>query len=210
MAELVAYQIYYDEKSKENLLPGFRPYYNETCNEFFENQVIRDLYVCGDYFGVFSHRAKEKIIFKEQDQPFSFDSLQYFVNLYGCDVYGFQKRRKAENIITQADNYHPNFTVYTKRILNEIGWELPKRLEFITLFNYFVAKANIYEDYKRTLLIPAMDFMKTMPELYQDAGYKKEKPKGMSHYPYHPFICERLFSVYVQKHFKDLTKRQLY
>jgi hypothetical protein len=51
-------------------------------------------------------------------------------------------------------------------------------------------------------LEPAMEVMETMPELMQNSGYPKVLPEhlqrqwGINYYPYHTFLCERMFSFY--------------
>jgi hypothetical protein len=207
-------QIYFDQASKANLLEGAIPYYNQYLTEFFENEVIATLPITGDYHGVFSHDIAFEMVFKMDGLPFTIYNLKLLIDRYPSDIYSFQKRRQSPNIVYQADNYHPNFSKYMVNVLDAIGWQLPKRLDFIILFNHFVAKSELYQRYVDELLKPAMEVMKTMPKLYANAGYKKLTPVNVAtnwgHYPYHPFLCERLPSIFVQKHIKEIKCKHLF
>lgn len=223
--KLTVYQIYYSERTYVNCYQGrkwWKPYNNiGKLTPYFENQVIVDLINQGkhkqsEYFGVFSHDIGKEISFKEKGEPFSPESLLKCMD--GTDVFSFQKRRQQENIVYQAENYHPGIVKDTEFILNEIGYEIPKKLDSIILFNHFVMKSDLYERYVKEMLKPAMKVMETMPELHRDAGYKKlkkgEHPDftehlGYSHYPIHPFLLERLPSVWMVYN-KDLTFKHLF
>ena len=56
--------------------------------------------------------------------------------------------------------------------------------------------------------------METMPELWQNAGYVEPLPEdlkqkwGVSFYPYHSFVLERLFSYYCHVNKSKLWKNQ--
>jgi hypothetical protein len=58
----------------------------------------------------------------------------------------------------------------------------------------------------KEMLGPTMDIMKGMPELMENSRYPKALPDhlkksfGINHYPYHPFLCERMFSYFVHLH----------
>lgn len=219
--KLTIYQIYYDEKSRENCYS--RDWWHPISNEgrltvFFENSVIvrliqNRLHEDSEYFGVFSHDIKSEIPFKHNGLVFSPESLLSCMQS-GEDVFSFQSRRSNKNIVLQAEQYHPGFVSYTRQILNEIGYDIPKQLSKIVLFNHFVAKSDVYAKYVNEMLIPAMDVMLNMKELYADAGYKKRhksfsKELGFNHYPYHPFICERLMSVWLEYN-KEITFKQIF
>ena len=218
MAEkLKVYQIYYSDKTKENCFHGrdwWIPYNNEgNLTPFFENEVINRGFILSfqnecEYLGVFSHDIAQEIKFKEGNLSFSPENLRSVIGDH--DVYSFQKRRHQKNIVLQAENYHPGIVEYTKKILGEIGYDLPKKLDKIVLFNHFVMRPDIYEEYYNQMLGPAIEVMSQMDELHKDAGYRRLSGKKAnftltdnqgneySHYPYHPFICERLVSVWLQ------------
>jgi hypothetical protein len=214
MAETIIHQIYFDSKSKANLLVGAVPVYNPVLSEFFENDIIAKLELTGDYNGIFSHDIANEMVFKQDGLPFTIANLKNAIDLHPADIYSFQNRRHNTNIVYQADNYHPNFSIYMAKILDQIGWSIPKRLDFVILFNHFVARTELYERYRTELLLPAMKVMRNMNELYTDAKYKKVLPKNVADnwgfYPYHPFICERLPSIFVQKYIKEIKCKHLY
>ena len=220
------WQVYFDEKSKANCYDWTRPWNNEvSLTEFFENSVIAKLIEIAihkecssyfNYFGVWSHDIKNEMVFKEGlnnlKLKFNRANLILAANTYGCDAYGFQKRRSNPNIIKQADRYHPGFIEIMEACLPE-GYDIPNKLDPIILFNHFIARPQIYEDYYYELLKPAMAKLKEIPEAYNDAGYGKlnrkpsegfkerfQKAFGKPHYPFHPFICERLPSLFMMKH----------
>jgi len=211
------FQTYYDKETKD--MVEFEPYYNNNLTEFFENSVILDLIKQGKceegYFGVFGPHIREKINFKQDGFLFNAPNLYKVIKQYDCDVYSFCSRRKQENIVLQAERYHPGFVDMMNKILDSVGLKLPKKLSKIVLFNNLVAKQNFWHNYTKDLLIPAMNLLSNMPEAYQDSGYSKissvrrmtpEKTErfmaafGKPHYPYHPFLCERLPSIYLELH----------
>ena len=238
--KLTAYQIHFNERSKANCFPEsdwWKHYDNsDKLTEYFENSVIVDLiskgdHVGSDYFGVFSHDVAGHIHFAEmldgRKLRFSPDALRDIVMAYpGVDVFSFQKRRKNQNIVLQAENYHPGFVGYMTDILRNTGFmdSVPSQLDHIILFNHFVAKSDIYEQYVKELLMPAMDVMKYMAGLWEDSGYIKhhvhgkimpdnwqdhfQKSFGVPYYPYHAFLCERLPSIFCQKH--KLNVKQIF
>lgn len=214
------HQVYFDEESKENCDPAWNHYDNSyRLTEYFENQVIADLLEKGEhykteYFAVFSHDVNLNINFREDNLPFSPDNLETIVQKYKVDCFSFQKRRRQENIVVQAEQYHHGFIDMTNKILKHCGMgELPAKLDKIVLFNLMVCNQKFWDAYYEDLLKPAMEIMKEMPELMQDSKYaligrpmtvdKAERFKkafGNTWYPYHPFVCERLASIYLQLH----------
>lgn len=206
------YQIYYDEQTKKNCLEGFEPYYNEKCSEFFENDVILKLVTEGkhkgsEYFGIFSHSFQHKIhIWPE--------IIFRMINEDEKDVYSFFANMNTNNIFLKGDQWHDNFSFVCKKILEKIGYRVDiadpnYKTRCIVYQNHFVAKAEIYEDYVKTVLGPAIEIMNTDEEvraiLWKDAKYHKaskmknrlKEQIGIDYYPYHPFVCERLFSFYM-------------
>ena len=235
MKKIEVYQIYFNEQSKANCFPEWKHYDNSgKLTEYFENSVIVDLINKGahknsEYFAVFSHDIKKEIIFKESistDLKYKFgpQELETVITKFypDTDWFAFEKRRKQKNIVTQAERYHPGFIAAMEIILKETGFmeKIPVALPKIVLFNHFIAKSDLYEQYVKELLIPAMEVMKGMPELFDDARYIRrgnvphgktmpdnwtehfKRAFGVPHYPYHPFICERLPSVFLSKYSK--------
>jgi hypothetical protein len=220
------WQVYFDEASKGNCYPEFNHYDNsERLTELFENEVIISLVQMGEhlkakYFGVWSHDIKDELVFKENGQKFSPDYLNELVSKMDFPVIGFQKRRKNPNIIIQAEHYHPGFVDIMKKVLEITGYmpEIPSRINNILLFNHFLMRSDVYEQYVNELLIPAVNALKEIPEAMGDAKYsRKRTPEtearfmtayGKPYYPFHPFILERMPSLFVQKN--RLTVKHLF
>ncbi|NEO72138.1 hypothetical protein [Moorena sp. SIO3H5] len=220
---LTAYQIYFDGHSKKNLLPGFTPYDNSgKLTEFFENEpisVIADRRHDSDYLGVFSHDINVGFPFYEEIYgerlKFGFEGLEKAIAFHyhheNPDVFGFCKRRSNPNIVRQAENYHPGIYSMIEKIVQDTGFcdKIPDTVPPI-LFNYWIAKTAIYSEYVTQLLRPAMAIMKDMAVLWQDSRYQSiskrhNKPEdrrkfsdawGTPWIPYHPFVCERLPSIF--------------
>lgn len=217
---LKIFQIYYDEAQLSKL--EYTPYHNPDANEFFESQVIADLikdkqHLECDYFGVLSHKLREKIfiskriwrnpnIVNRSENQFSPELFKHLLSEYQPDVMSLQ-RHDPHDPIALANRYHPKFALYFTQIMNRIGYDFkPTYFENVFYCNYFVAKPEIYEKYVKEMLYPAMDEMKKMPELWNNSQYPATLPYSLqakwkiSHYPYHAFICERMFSYFAHIH----------
>lgn len=212
------WQNYFDEATKKACNPAWNHYDNsEGLTEFFENTVIVDLIKRGehykeDYFGLFSHDVEESIPFKSIDNKrFSPHHLEEVIKNHPADAYGFALRRQNENISLQAERYHPGFNDIMDQVLEACGYKLPPKLDHIILFNLMVCSGEFWGDYYHKMLKPAMEALKDIPEAYNDSRYQligrpmtpeKEarfiKAFGKPYYPFHPFICERLASIFLQ------------
>jgi hypothetical protein len=213
---LKVYQIYYDQSQLSKL--DYAPYLNDNCTIYFESQVMVDLINQGahndfSYFGVVSHKLREKLSFaktysisniaNKSVQEFTPEMFEHELFLKQPDVFSFQ-RHPPHDPITFADNFHAGFSGYFKKIMGEIGYNWsPTVFQNIFYCNYFAARSDIYEHFVKTMLEPAMEVMNYMPELQRNSGYPKKLPEhlqrkwGFDYYPYHAFLCERMFSFYV-------------
>ncbi len=209
------YQIYFKPEQFQEL--SYEGYLNNNCTVFFENSVIRDLVNSGahhgqDYFGVVSYKLKHKIdltkrwkilnISNASGNVFTPESFQRELYIHNPDAMSFQ-RHLSHDPVSFADQFHPNFSKYFKHIMGKIGYTwVPTHIRDVFYCNYFVAKSDLYNKYVKEMLSPAMDVMATMPELMGNSHYPHPLPEhlkqsfGISHYPYHPFICERMFSFF--------------
>jgi hypothetical protein len=215
------YQIFFRKEQICKL--DYFPVYNFDCTVFFENSVIRklinhNLHLESDYFGVVSHKLREKIgitktnwkncknIANVSVNDFTPEQFKQELYKHRPDAMSFQ-RHMPHDPIRVADRYHPNFSKYFKEIMNKAGykWE-PTHFEDVFYCNYFVAKSEIYEKYVKEMLAPCMDIMEGMPELMENSRYPDPLPEhlkikfGINNYPYHPFLCERMFSYFSHLH----------
>lgn len=215
------WQIYYDRDTRRNCVDGWNHYDNSgKLTPFFENTPILKLVSKGehlkaDYFGVFSHDVQKHHTRKnrmgQRLNPFSLDNTLRREN---ADVVSFFSGRKNTNILTQGANYHhPNYQPAVELLLNHLGLQYPRKLNFVILFNHFVMRSQVYQEYVDSTLRPAMEFMSsdaTMKKLLMvNAKYKNRvnnemKKAGLQWYPLHPFICERLPSVFIQQRLRNL------
>lgn len=223
------FQLYYDGQTKGNCIsfPGFEPVENGGLDIFFENHFIEGLgqhawYSCfkNKYIGAISHN----FFIKNSILP---ETIKSEINKSQVDVYSFSRGQKVRNVIDTAENYHPGFKRAMQILLDAIGYEVdinePTRM--VCYQNAFIAKSEIYKDYVDRLLSPALSSMSVKgwneefdKIVYSDSGYYRKKQAeikerlikytGLPYYPYHPFICERLFSLYMQKN-KHITFKHL-
>lgn len=220
-AGLKIFQIYYKDEQLPEL--DYTPYRNARCNYYFEHQVMVDLINQGAhlesyYFGVLSHKFREKISFTKHSgiSNIANKSVQEFTpELFERELFRGHpdamsvQRHIPHDPISFGDRFHPGLSALFQRVLNEIGYNWsPTPLANVFYCNYFVARSDVYEDYVKTMLEPAMEVMDRMPELLKNSGYPKPLPDnlrdawGIDYYPYHTFICERMFSYYA--HLKNL------
>lgn len=218
MATCKVYQIYYDEGSKEACYPEFEHYENKVCSPFFENSIItkliaEDRHIETDYFGVFSGNFKHKMTVTRDSQKYS---PQIILNSLDTDVVSFFRGHQNKNVVNKAELFHPGFKRALINTLNAIGFEvdLEKDTRFTVYQNHFIARSDIYEKYVNELLEPAIKEMCNTANkelqniIWQDSNYHKKKTMpdklkkelGVPYYPYHTFICERLFSIFLNKY----------
>lgn len=224
MKFLTVYQIYFHPDQLATLEQEYIPYYNNDCTVFFENDIIRKLiteqkHIGSEYFGVVSHKLREKIgdimktkwaghpnISNHSTNEFTPELFEAELEKHRPDVMSFQRHHRHDPI-SFADKFHPYFSAYFKIIMDKIGyaWK-PTNLEDVFYCNFFVAKCSIYERFVMDMLGPAIDVMKNMESLNRNSHYPHALPEelktkfNLDHYPYHPFLCERMFSYYVSLH----------
>jgi hypothetical protein len=193
------FQVYYKKEQLKKI--AYEPVFNQYCTEYFENTVIRQLildqkeHLKSEYIGVVSHNLMKKC------PDFSHEKLLQVIEKNPEVVILHSKRN--HDTIKFAELYHKGFITLFNRLLNKLGLPIIK-LETPIYYNHFIARSEIYYNYVQYLLAPAMYHMNGMPEFWGDSKYLKELPEDLvekwniKHYPFHPFICERLFSYYVQ------------
>lgn len=204
MELLKIYQVYYRDEQLPNL--DYTPYKNEDCTVFFENSIIAELIPKSEakYLGVVSWNLRPKIKSvlgpRINITPFYPETFSLKLDQLRPDVMGFCQYDPHDPIKTWC-GIHPELQEYFRDVLKKCGHEWrPKVYDDCFYSNAFVAKSEVYKKYVSELLIPAMGIMNTMPKLMNNSGYPRPLPIelrvkwGISYYPYHSFICERLFS----------------
>jgi hypothetical protein len=208
MAQKVDFwQICYGPGQECHLYPFAKAYKNTHLTEFFENEVILKVVPesTADKIGVCSWQLRDKLRFYiPPRREFTEDVLQE-----DYDVLLLTRNTHHHQMLAAADRWHPSFLRIFFAICDQIGLPRPTtEVKHPVYFNHFVAAREIYQEYVATALAPAMAVMTEDPEIsklcWQDSGYTKLKgttPQPVAdkwgYYPMHPFILERLFSVFI-------------
>ena len=124
----------------------------------------------------------------------------------GADIVSLTHHR-PHSTFKLADKYHPNISVLTQSLLNKIGFDhdLKSFDQNPKFFNYFVASPSVLEAFNNELLKPIIR-LANLPELMNNSKYPKAFPPnlaeiyGVNFWPYHPFIAERLITIFATKH----------
>lgn len=220
VAELT--QIYYHEAQKENIYPFAKPYFNENLTIFFENSIIRELVMRSEAksIGVCSWKLKEKLRWNIGKPQLPEHITEEVINS-DYEVLPFTRNSRSHQMLGAADMWHPGFRPTLKKILDILGINMPSEVKTPIYQNAFMAKREIYQDYIKSYLSPAMDLIKNDPEIYQmatvDSNYTKLAKKdavdtdylkskiGFGYYPLVPFLLERLFSIYIHNRNINVT-----
>lgn len=200
---------------------------NRFDMSLFENRVIAELCETKqldnqDIFGVFSHKFKamksaNKILGKYALQ-FTPENIQNFFDSSDTQLLSFFRNNKTKNIIIQAQANHPKtpFTEALDLVLKgaNIDFDVlrPRPHRFYIMRNAFMARFGVYQMYYKQVLKPCIEVMKDESNerlqtlLWKSANYSiermrfKDNPKltqFFNHYPLHPFILERLPSIWL-------------
>ncbi len=208
-AELV--QIFYHEDHLKELYPFAIPYDNRgKLTVFFENDVIRKVVMetTADKIGVCSWKlkAKQRGFYIGRPKEITQEVIEG-----DYDILSFTKNTKYHTMLASATQSHKFFQPTFDKILAHIGKTRPGEVKNPIYQNHFVARTDIYQDYVKNWLQPAISAIEGVPEIrelaYQDSNYSElsgqsaailKSQLGISYYPMVPFLLERLFSVYAQ------------
>jgi hypothetical protein len=204
MAEKIEfYQIYFKPTHLPALFPFAIPYYNATLTPFFENSVIKTLIQSSsaEKIGVCSWALKHKM--KMCLRPLTESVLHE-----DYDVLSFSRMSKHHKMLPSAEAWHPGFTALLTKIMSQVGYKVVQVPKYPIYQNAFVARTEIYREYVKDFLVPAMEVMSTDAECWKDSGYTKLKREplsdnakvdlGVGYYPMHTFLCERFFSQWLE------------
>lgn len=205
------HQIYYKEEQKKRCT--FSPYFNERCSVYFENAVILDKIddapksLADVFFGVLPWNVAQKISrMRLMPTPFRNILSEKEDALYEpVKNVLFLMKHIPHNPVSAATKIHPRFEEFWIELMRELRLDPKDNQEWrhIIYCNFFIAKRSLYKRYVDELLRPAVRIMELMPLLYVNSRYPKQITEelaiqtGYNHYTYHTFLCERLFSYWV-------------
>lgn len=201
-------QIYYDDSQLSELYPFAIPYKNEKLTVFFENSVIAEqvMKTKASKIGVCSWklRQKQRGFYIGRARPITQEVIDG-----DYDILSFTKNTKYHVMLAAAAQSHAYFQPTFDKILSAIGKTRPHEVKNPIYQNHFCAKREIYIDYVNNWLRPAMEVMSSDKEIrelcFKDSNYSAlsgeraenlQNQLGINYFPMHPFLLERLFSVY--------------
>jgi hypothetical protein len=208
MTEL--YQLFYKEEQKEKLYHFAIPYKTEGLTVFFENYWIRQLVwsTQAEKIGVTSWKLADKMRMRVGlREPLT----QHALNS-DYDVLSLTKNSLKHTMLAHLYQWHPKSKETMALLWQKLGLKLPGEVKNPIYQNHHCTKTEIYKDYVKNFLNPAMELTLSDEELnnlmLQPSGYgklsrgadmKSVKAKlGLDDYPLAPFILERCFSCYAQ------------
>lgn len=216
-AELI--QIYYREEQKSSCYPFARLYHNDALTIFFENKVISGLVstTTADKVGVCSWKLRDKLrYYIGRPRPLTEELINS-----DYDVLSFTRSTKYHQMLASGERWHKGFTKCITKIVEGIGSRCPGEVKNPIYQNAFMSRIDIYQDYVKNWLNPAMELILNDPEINKlalsDSNYSNLAKKdaatpeylqekiGMPFYPLAPFILERLFSIYVHNNKINVT-----
>lgn len=204
------FQIYYKEEQKQVLYPFATPYFNPDLTPFFENSVIRDLVraTTAEKIGIASPELYKKIGSQIPLRvPFEKKHLET-----DYDVLSLNRRQRDHKMMWLLDYWHPGAREIFNMIWEGIGLQVPGEPKHAMYNNHFVARADLYKEYVEVVLSPAMELMESDPVIkarcYEDSQYYRlannpelrarvQKFLNINYCPLHTFICERMFSCFI-------------
>ena len=204
------YQILYKEEQRAKIYPFATPYFNQTLTPFFENSIIAEVVPqsTADKIAVCSWAIDQKRVTMNTGnrEPIREENLYL-----DYDIASFTKNTRNHQMLEAMDSWHKGSKELLKLICLKIGVKWVSEIKFPIYQNAFCARREIYQDYVATALKPAMEAMETKfkDQCWQDSGYYKLKNPGddyaqrvkqflgVDYCPLHPFLLERLFSVWI-------------
>ncbi len=206
--------------------PGYRSEQGAEEYIFLESRCISKAIRRGEHkglekFGLVGTEYRKKIkecknwsrdISNRSTKEFSPERFSRFCILNkDADLIAFAKH-PPHSVFKFAEKYHPGITKLAEDTLSEIGFDINVRAlnDNPVYFNYFVATPQVLEGFVKELLNPVMDLATNNPEFkkryWRASGYYKKFPPHLKRiyetavWPFHPFIAERLISLYISKY----------
>ena len=154
--------------------------------------------------------AKRGDMFRLQDKSLTVEKILSAE----FDIAVLTPRSPSHQPLHMASHWHGPawnnaFDVFKRFLKSDLGIKVPQELSSAIYENHFIAKREIYHDYVKNCLTPAIDFIdKSGTVFLEDAGYAKRKTAayrkayteatGRKDWPISTFILERLFSIYCE------------
>lgn len=208
------FQIYYRAEHLDQLYSFATPYFNYGLTIFFENSVIKELVTTSDApkIGVCSWKLKKKLSYNIGKPQLPDHITEELINS-DYELLPFTRNSKHHQMLAAAEQWHPGFKAMLSQILDYLQINMPSEVKTPINQNHFMARSDIYKDYVKRYLSPAMWLMKNEPSIHkmvmQDSNYTAlaredaaspaylQDKIGVPYYPMAPFLLERLFSIYV-------------
>jgi len=204
---MIIYQLYYKDEQIKNCFeesqlvkcPNLdkKAIWIDRKYPLFENHEIIALSMGmydNEYYGILSHAFKGKTTYINSYK----DLEKRFENKGDAEVITFHRKMTPKNFLDFLDSRHVTGAKQLFLDTLELAGLPNKEIKTVVYCNYFIAKGSIIKDYVKTWLIPFVQAVKELSDRYYvPANYKKAIREKGCDYPLHPFIIERLFSVYL-------------
>lgn len=200
----VLHQIYYREDQKSKLFDFSEPYFNSGLTIFFECDPISKIVMSStsEKTAVASWKLKQKMRRGH--------NLTQRVLESDYQVLSFTRNSSRHQMLAMSAAWHPQFVQAIDLLWQKLGFKRPHEARDPIYQNAFSCKTEIYQDYCRNFLIPAMELINNDPEvneymmkesnygtLSRDADVKSVNEKlGLSYFPLCPFVLERCPSLW--------------
>src|SRR5688572_5099165 len=125
---------------------------------------------------------------------------------------GFKIMNKKHTMIAIKNLWHKDAVPALDLLWSKLGYKRPGEARHPIYMNHYAARTDIYQDYVKNFLIPAMELISTDEELNEimlrPSGYGKlskandmksvQSKLGMTDYPLCPFVLERCCSLWYE------------
>lgn len=211
-------QLYYEDSQKVHCYPFADLHFTGGLTIFYENYWIEKFVreAKTEKIAVCSWRLKEKLrTYIGIPRPITQEVLET-----DYDVMTFTRNTKYHQMLEFARAKHPGFKEAFTKILQKIGVTEPHEVKIPIYQNHHCSRTEIYKDYVKNYLTPAMDCIKNDKEVnalaMSNSMYTTMQTRdvsseylmqqiGVPFYPLAPFLLERLFSVYVHNKRLNVT-----
>lgn len=164
--------------------------------------VNENLYNISDYnyVGIFSWKFANKTGFSEKEIYYNIDGEH--------DVYTFLRPlfKNGKEYFDFSFNFHGEvLKEILQHICEDLNIEFTDSPEYAVFSNFYVSKYEVLKDYVNHYVIPIIELLETKykESAWLNSKYMNLKPDelfirtGLTYYPLHSFILERMFSIYL-------------